>query len=83
MSSTIRLNKFSNQFICSIMYVGRSPESSALFGDPPKPLTLPVEIGLRPVDTRGEHAFAIFGRKEYIYKKRFLISSKIRGVRSF
>ena len=56
--------------------MGRSPESPALFGDPREPVTLPVEIGLPPVDTRGEHVFAIFGRKEWILKKSFLIFIK-------
>ena len=56
--------------------MGRSLESPALFGDPPSTDRLPVEIGLPPVDTRGEHVFAIFGRKEWIYKKSFLIFIK-------
>ena len=44
-------------------HMGRSLESPA---DPPSTDRLPVEIGLPPVDTRGEHVFAIFGRKEWI-----------------
>ena len=56
--------------------MGRSPESPALFGDPRSTVTLPVEIGLPPVDTRGEHVFAMFGRKEWLLKKRFLIFIK-------
>ena len=51
--------------------MGRSRESPALFGDPRTTVTLPVEIGLPPVDTRGEHVFAIFGLKEWIFKKCF------------
>ena len=48
--------------------MGRSLESPV---DPPSTDRLPVEIGLPPVDTRGEHVFAIFGRKEWIKKKKF------------
>ena len=56
--------------------MGRSLESPALFADPRSTERLPLEIGLPPVDTRGEHVFAIFGRKEWILKKSFLIFIK-------
>ena len=63
-------------FIEQRHHMGRSLESPAIFAVSPSWGTLPVEIGLPPVDTRGEHVFAIFGRKEWIYKKSFLIFIK-------